>query len=75
MWVVIYCILVFRASGGSVLVDSLLLVAPIVGFVVFVPCFVVHCVHSRFALILNVREREREREREMVTLICLPSVL
>ena len=53
---------------GSDVVDSLMIITPIVGF------------HSSFAIIL-MREREREREieterekgRELVVLLCLSS--
>ena len=54
-------------GGGSVVVDSWLLVTPIVGFCnrsMF--CCAVLCVHSSFLIILMGK-------RELVTLLCLSS--
>ena len=53
---------------GSVVVDSLLIVTPIVGFCnCSMFCCVLLCVHSSFAIILMGK-------RELVALLCLPVV-
>ena len=67
-------ILLFRTNwsfkgGGSVVVDSLLIAAPIVGFCVCsIFCCSLLCVLSSFAIILMGK-------RELVALLCLPGVL
>ena len=56
-------------GGGSVVVDSLLIVAPIVGFYnCSMFCCALLCVHFSFAIILMGK-----RERELVALLCLSS--
>ena len=55
-------------SGGSVVVDSLLIVTPILGFCYCsMFCCALLCVHSSFAIIL-VGKRE-----QLVALLCLSS--
>ena len=56
-------------GGGYVVVDSLLIVAPIVGFCdCSMFCCALLCVHSSFAIILMGK-----RERETIALLCLSS--
>ena len=54
-----------QAGGGSVVVDTLLIVTPIVGFCnCSMFCCELLCVHSSFAIVLVGK-------REMVALLCL----
>ena len=54
-------------GGGSVTVDSLFIVASIVGFLCWsLFCYAVLCVHSRFAIILMGK-------RELIALLKLSS--
>ena len=56
-----------RSSGGSVVLDSMLIVTPIVGFYnCSMSCCALLYVHSSFAIILVGK-------RELVDLLCLSS--